>query len=322
MTETTSQDNKPQAPFDPVPLIAQELGLPARGVAAVAQLLAENATVPFIARYRKEVTGGLDEVQIRDIQEKRSYLIELEDRRVAILAEIGKQGKLTPELAAKIVACMSKTALEDLYLPYKPKRRTRAMIAKERGLEPLALKILAQEAGDPEAEAAAFVDAAKEVPSVQKALEGARDIVAEVLAESADALSNMIRDSFEYAHDVTGVRTTASEAWQLRAGVCQDMAHVMIAMCSSLGIAARYVSGHLVGDGASHAWVEIADPAHGRVVAIDPTHRRRTDLRYVTTATGRDYRDVAPTSGTYRGEGARATLTVRVAPRVLARPSR
>lgn len=157
------------------------------------------------------------------------------------------------------------------------------------------------------------------VPSstpLTEADEAIRDAAASIgpvrdVAESADALSNMIRDSFEYAHDVTGVRTTASEAWQLRAGVCQDMAHVMIAMCSSLGIAARYVSGHLVGDGASHAWVEIADPAHGRVVAIDPTHRRRTDLRYVTTATGRDYRDVAPTSGTYRGEGARATLTVR-----------
>ena len=121
--------------------------------------------------------------------------------------------------------------------------------------------------------------------------------------DAADAISDLIRSSFEYAHGVTSVRTTAADAWQLRSGVCQDMAHVMIAMCSSLGICARYVSGHLVGDGASHAWVEVFDPSRQVVVAIDPTHRRRTDLRYITTATGRDYRDVAPTSGTYTGVG-------------------
>jgi transglutaminase-like putative cysteine protease len=128
---------------------------------------------------------------------------------------------------------------------------------------------------------------------------------------TADAMSDMIRSEFEYRHDVTGVRTSAADAWQLRAGVCQDMAHVMIAMCSSLGIRARYVSGHLVGDGASHAWVEVLDATTGDTVAIDPTHRRRTDLRYITTATGRDYRDVAPTSGTYQGAGSRGTLRVR-----------
>ena len=106
------------------------------------------------------------------------------------------------------------------------------------------------------------------------------------------------------------MHTTAAEAWQLRQGVCQDMAHVMIAMCTSLGICSRYVSGHLVGEGASHAWTEVLDPARGVVVAIDPTHRRRTDLRYITTATGRDYHDVAPTSGTYTGQGSRGTLKV------------
>jgi len=129
--------------------------------------------------------------------------------------------------------------------------------------------------------------------------------------ESADAMSDLIRTSFAYEHDVTGVRTTAAEAWELRAGVCQDMAHVMIAMCISRGIAARYVSGHLVGDGASHAWVEVFDPMRDHVLAVDPTHRRRTDLRYITTATGRDYHDVAPTSGTYVGAGSRGTLDVR-----------
>lgn len=128
--------------------------------------------------------------------------------------------------------------------------------------------------------------------------------------ETADAISDLVRTSFEYAHDATGVRTTAADAWQLRRGVCQDMAHVMIAMCTSLGIRSRYVSGHLVGDGASHAWTEVLDPERQVVVAIDPTHRRRTDLRYVTTAVGRDYRDVAPTCGVYTGQGSSGRLRV------------
>lgn len=141
--------------------------------------------------------------------------------------------------------------------------------------------------------------------------EAARSLgpVLDVLA-TADAMSDLINTSFEYTHDATTVHTTAAEAWQLRRGVCQDMAHVMIAMCTSLGICARYVSGHLVGDGASHAWVEVLDPARQVVVAIDPTHRRRTDLRYITIAIGRDYRDVAPTSGMYTGPGSSGTLRV------------
>ncbi len=183
--------------FDPVPFVAQELRLPPRGVAAVVKLLVDGATVPFIARYRKEVTGGLDEVQIRAIEEKRAYVIDLEDRRAAILAEIEKQGKLTPELRAKILAQVSKAALEDLYLPYKPKRRTRATIAKERGLEPLALRLLAQpKDGSPREEAEAFVSVEKEVPTVEAALAGARDIAAEVIAESADARA-AVRETFE-----------------------------------------------------------------------------------------------------------------------------
>lgn len=152
--------------------------------------------------------------------------------------------------------------------------------------------------------------------------ESIRDAAAQLgstgdVTDTADSISDLVRQSFEYCHEVTSVRTTAAEAWQLRRGVCQDMAHVMIAMCSSLGIASRYVSGHLVGDGASHAWVEVFDPDRHTVVAIDPTHQRRTDLRYLTTATGRDYRDVAPTSGTYTAEGGRSRLkahkTIRVA---------
>ncbi len=191
-TETTSTFR-----FDPTPWLARELGLPERSVRAVVALLAENATVPFIARYRKEVTGGLDEVQIRDIQEKRTYVLELEERRAAILEEVGKQGKLTPELEKKLRAASTKAELEDLYLPYKPKRRTRAMIAKERGLEPLALRILGQSSdGDPSGEAQAFVDLAKEVSSIADALKGARDIVAEVLAENAAGRA-IVREAFE-----------------------------------------------------------------------------------------------------------------------------
>jgi len=185
MTSPPSTSTTPS--FDPVPVLARELSLPERGVAAVVKLLAEGATVPFIARYRKEVTGGLDEVQIRAIEERRIYVLELEERRAAILASVDEQGKLTPELRAKIVACETKAALEDLYLPFKPKRRTRAMIARERGLAALAERILNQPAsGDPTAEAAAFVDVAKEVPDIKTALAGARDIVAERVAEDAD----------------------------------------------------------------------------------------------------------------------------------------
>jgi uncharacterized protein len=182
--------------FDVVPVIAEELQIPRSGVAAVVRLLAESATVPFIARYRKEATGGLDEVQIRAIEERRTYLLELEDRRASVLAEIQKQGKLTDELAKKIKSCKTKAELEDVYLPFKPKRRTRAIIARERGLEPLALRIKAQaDDGAPDAEAAKFVDAAKEVPDVAAALAGARDILAEEVAESAD-VRKLVRETY------------------------------------------------------------------------------------------------------------------------------
>ncbi len=146
------------ATFDSSPAIAARLGLPPRGVAAVVALLEEGATVPFVARYRKEATGGLDEVQIRAIQEQREVLLQLEARRRTVLAEIAKQGKLTPALERAIHAAATKQALEDLYLPYKPKRRTRATMARERGLAPLAERILAQpDHGDPASEARRFV---------------------------------------------------------------------------------------------------------------------------------------------------------------------
>ena len=170
--------------YDQAATIAGELSLPVQGVAAVLRLLGEGGTVPFIARYRKEVHGSLDEVQIRAIQERAAYLDELEKRRATVLGEIQGQGKLTAELRARILACATKTELEDIYLPFKPKRRTRATIARERGLEPLALRLMAQPGqGDPLAEARAFVDPEREVPDLESALAGARDIAAEAIAE-------------------------------------------------------------------------------------------------------------------------------------------
>src|SRR3954451_8399838 len=128
--------------------IAQTLNVPMRGLVATIELLDEGGTVPFIARYRKEATGNLDEVQIRAIEEKLAYFRELEERRETILASINDQGKLTPELRAKIEAALEKNELEDLYLPYKPKRRTKASIAREKGLEPLAQYLWDQQPRD------------------------------------------------------------------------------------------------------------------------------------------------------------------------------
>ena len=167
--------------------IAEELSLPMKGVSAVVQLLNEGNTIPFIARYRKEATNGLDEVQIRSIQDRLTYLIELEDRKKSILESIQSQGKLTDDLKAQIINCQSKTTLEDLYLPYKPKRRTKASIAREKGLEPLALRIISQPLdGNLLTEAAAFINAEKEVASAEDAIAGALEIVAETVAERAD----------------------------------------------------------------------------------------------------------------------------------------
>lgn len=170
-----------------------------KGLVATIELLDEGATVPFIARYRKEVTGNLDEVQIRDIEEKLLYFRELMARKETILASIAEQGKLTDELKARIDKTIEKAELEDLYLPYKPKRRTKAMIARERGLEPLADYLWKQEPGavSLEALAATLVDPAKEVNTVAEALEGARHIVAEVISDDADIRKLLRRTMFE-----------------------------------------------------------------------------------------------------------------------------
>jgi uncharacterized protein len=159
-----------------------------KSLAATIELLDEGSTVPFIARYRKEVTGNLDEVQIRAIEEKLAYFRELEERRKTVLETIESQGKLTPELKARIEATLEKNELEDLYLPYKPKRRTKASIAREKGLEPLAQYLWDQVAGSVSLNdfAATFVDAGKNVDSVDEALQGARHIIAEWVSENAE----------------------------------------------------------------------------------------------------------------------------------------
>jgi protein Tex len=165
--------------------IARELALRPAQVRAVLELLDAGNTIPFVARYRKEATGELDEVQVRDIRDRYEYLTELDDRRRAILESIESQGQLTPELRAAIERAESKAVLEDLYRPHKPKRRTRASIAAERGLTPLADLLAAGETSDAElrTRAAAFVDAAGEVPTIDDAVAGARDIVAERISD-------------------------------------------------------------------------------------------------------------------------------------------
>jgi protein Tex len=178
-------------------LIAAELEIQPAQVTATLELFAEGATVPFVARYRKERTGNLDEVQLRQIGDRYQYLTELEDRRQTVLTEIAAQGKLTPELKTALLACQQKTELEDLYLPYRPKRRTRATMAKEKGLEPLAQRLEAlnqtgQRAGLNQ-EAAPFVNAEAGVHTPDEALQGAADILAEQVAERAE-LRRYVRD--------------------------------------------------------------------------------------------------------------------------------
>ena len=179
--------------------IAAELGVQPKQVSAAVSLLDEGSTVPFIARYRKEATGNLDDTQLRTLEERLIYLRELEDRRAAILASIEEQGKLTDPLRLAIEASATKQALEDLYLPYKPKRRTKAQIAKEAGLEPLADALLADPMLDPQIEAARYIKVepategveAINVPDAKAALDGARDILAERFAETAELLASL-----------------------------------------------------------------------------------------------------------------------------------
>jgi uncharacterized protein len=188
--------------------IATELAVGVGQVSAAVELLGEGATVPFIARYRKEKTGGLDDTQLRKLEERLGYLRELEERRVTVLKSIEEQGKLTPELSRSITAAQTKVELEDLYAPYKPKRRTKAQIAREAGLEPLSDALLANPSLDPATEAAKYVDAGKGVADVKAALDGARHILIERIGESA-SLVGTLRE-WEWSEGV--LRSTVEKA--------------------------------------------------------------------------------------------------------------
>ncbi|MFF5970880.1 Tex family protein [Streptomyces sp. NPDC012769] len=192
--------------------IAEELGVRERQVKAAVELLDGGSTVPFIARYRKEATEMLDDAQLRTLEERLRYLRELEDRRTAVLDSVREQGKLTPELEARIRAADTKARLEDIYLPFKPKRRTKAQIAREAGLEPLADGLLADPSVEPLAAAAAFVDADKGVADPAAALEGARAILTERFSEDADLIGELRERMWGRGRLVAKVREGKEEA--------------------------------------------------------------------------------------------------------------
>ena len=179
----------------PAATIARELGTKESQVDAAIALLDEGSTVPFIARYRKEATGGLDDIQLRELHTRLTYIRELNDRRERIIASVDEQGKLTDELKAEFLAATSKTELEDMYLPYKPRRRTKAQKAREAGLQPLADTLMANHNADPEKEAAGYINKEHEIPTAIEALEGARQILMEEIAELPE-LSGSLREFF------------------------------------------------------------------------------------------------------------------------------
>ncbi|MEV6249715.1 Tex family protein [Streptomyces sp. NPDC051742] len=192
--------------------IAEELGVRERQVKAAVELLDGGSTVPFIARYRKEATEMLDDAQLRTLEERLRYLRELEDRRSAVLDSVREQGKLTEELEARIRAADTKARLEDIYLPFKPKRRTKAQIAREAGLEPLAEGLLADPSVEPAAAAAAFVSADRGVADAAAALEGARAILAEKFSEDADLIGDLRERMWDRGRLVAKVRDGQEEA--------------------------------------------------------------------------------------------------------------
>mgnify|MGYP006188432749 CR=1 FL=1 len=217
--------------------IAQELNVRPQQVDAAVALLDEGATVPFISRYRKEVTGSLDDTQLRQLEERLQYLRDLEDRRAAILKSIAEQEKLTPELEKAIKGADTKTLLEDLYLPYKPKRRTKAQIAREAGLEPLALMLLEDPSKDPEAEAAAFLNEEHKIATARDALDGAKQILMERFSEDAallEKLRNFLRsEAYLKAEVVAGKETEGvkfSDYFEHREPLAKVPSHRALAM--------------------------------------------------------------------------------------------
>ena len=197
-------------------LIASEINASPTQVAAAVGLLDEGSTVPFIARYRKEVTGGLDDAQLRDLAERLTYLREFEARRETIIKSISEQGKMTDDLGQKLAQATTKSELEDIYLPYKPKRRTKAMIARENGLEPLARLLVDDRSQDPETAAAAFITA--DVLDAKSALNGARDILTEELSENANLLARLrthMRNNAQLVSKVIDGQQAAGQKFEL-----------------------------------------------------------------------------------------------------------
>ncbi|MEU5992864.1 Tex family protein [Spirillospora sp. NPDC047418] len=215
ISQTSAGQDGPSTPPVTPPItrrIAEEIGVREGQVRVAVDLLDGGATVPFIARYRKEATGTLDDAQLRALEERLRYLRELDERRAAILESVESQGKLTGELRAQIVTADSKARLEDIYLPYKPKRRTKAQIAREAGLEPLAGLLLDDPSRDPQAEAAAYVDAEKGVADAAAALEGARAILVERFAEDADLIGSLRERMWNQGRMVSRVREGRQES--------------------------------------------------------------------------------------------------------------
>ncbi|MHC4307309.1 MAG: Tex family protein [Planctomycetota bacterium] len=198
--------------MDITQIIADELNLAKPTIAKVLSLFAEGNTVPFIARYRKEVTGGLDEIALRNIEERNIYLGELLERKETVTKTIIEQGKMSLELEKTIHDCLSKNELEEIYLPFKPKRRTRATIAREKGLEPLAMKVLEMEDGfDPVYSATEWMPEFKDVKNIEEALAGAMDIISEVMSENADYRSVVYKYMHEEGNYVSKVKKEYKE---------------------------------------------------------------------------------------------------------------
>src|SRR6188768_2167593 len=172
-------------------IVSKELAISEKQVQTTIGLLDEGATVPFISRYRKEMTGSMDEVMITTIRDRIEQLGELDKRRESIISSIEKQGKLTPDLMSAIVSAETLAELEDIYLPYKQKRKTRASVAKEKGLEPLAQKVFEQEKFSLDELAKTFIDTEKGVATLEEALDGARDIIAEWVSENPETRKNI-----------------------------------------------------------------------------------------------------------------------------------
>jgi protein Tex len=224
-------------------LLAAELSLRPNQVQAALELFAEGATIPFIARYRKELTDTMDETQLRDLSDRFTYLTELVDRQKVILESIASQGKLTPELRLQIESCLQKTELEDLYLPYKPKRRTKAMIAREKGLEPLAqwLKDHNQPSAAPESletAAAQYIDEAKGVKTTTEALQGASDILAEEIADTAEFrayLREFLLDNGSFISKIKAAHPEGSTKFEMYRNYSNRVkniaAHNLLALC-------------------------------------------------------------------------------------------